>query len=251
MAKWQGGRTPAFREGHLCRTKAERLDAEKSQQLIATYESAIISLKDAGAMRSVVNLENEIKKEKRRMRAFSREDPEVLLALAQRRDHEEAQERQRQQTIAVANARTLTAAKLRQEIKDNQEILKKRKREILDAECLLEMKHAMKTYSLVDLGDGRSCGGKASGKNGTRFSTDCSAVAVDYRQRKKNDFAWWKDAWDKKMLEEYGAEWARVFAEWVQKVLADFDNGVGNAFSLFVHAETRRCFHDVVALQVP
>ena len=175
---------------------AEKLT--KSQQLIATYESAIISLKDAGAMRSVVNLENEIKKEKRRMRAFSREDPEVLLALAQRRDHEEAQERQRQQTIAVANARTLTAAKLRQEIKDNQEILKKRKREILDAECLLEMKHAMKTYSLVDLGDGRSCGGKASGKNGTRFSTDCSAVAVDYRQRKKNDFAWWKDAWDKR-----------------------------------------------------
>ena len=143
--------------------KRKELDAEKSQQLIATYESAIISLKDAGAMRSVVNLENEIKTEKRRMRAFSREDPEVLLALAQRRDHEEAQERQRQQTIAVANARTLTAAKLRQEIKDNQEILKKRKREILGAECLLEMKHAMKTYSLVDLGDGRSCGGKASG----------------------------------------------------------------------------------------
>ena len=104
------------------------------------------------------------------MRAFSREDPEVLLALAQRRDHEEAQERQRQQTIAVANARTLTAAKLRQEIKDNQEILKKRKREILDAECLLEMKHAMKTYSLVDLGDGRSCGGKASGQKTARGS---------------------------------------------------------------------------------
>ena len=228
---------------------AERLT--KSQQLIATYESAIISLKDAGAMRSVVNLENEIKKEKRRMRAFSREDPEVLLALAQRRDHEEAQERQRQQTIAVANARTLTAAKLRQEIKDNQEILKKRKREILDAECLLEMKHAMKTYSLVDLGDGRSCGGKASGKKRhevlDRLFRSCGGLSP----AQKNDFAWWKDAWDKTMLEEYGAEWARVFAEWVQKVLADFENGVGNAFSLFVHAETRRCFHDVLALQVP
>ena len=157
----------------------------KSQQLIATYESAIISLKDAGAMRSVVNLENEIKKEKRRMRAFSREDPEVLLALAQRRDHEEAKERQRQQSIAAANARTLTAAKLRQEIKDNQEILKKRKREILDAECLLETKHAIKTYPLADLGDGRTDGGRTSGKNGTRFSSDYSAVAVDYRQRKK------------------------------------------------------------------
>ena len=98
------------------------------------------------------------------MRALSREDPEVLLALAQRRDHEEAQERQRQQTIAAANARTLTAAKLRQEIKDNQEILKKRKREILDAECLLESKHAIKTFSLADLGDGRTDGGRSSGK---------------------------------------------------------------------------------------
>ena len=68
---------------------------------------------------------------------------------------------------------------------------------------------------------------------------------------KKNDFAWWKDAWDKKMLEEYGADWGRVFAEWVQKVLLDFENGVGNAFSLFVHGETRRCFHDLEALQVP
>ena len=53
------------------------------------------------------------------------------------------------------------------------------------------------------------------------------------------------------MLEEHGAEWGRVFAESTQKVLLDFENGVGNAFSLFVHGETRRCFHDVEALQVP
>ena len=53
------------------------------------------------------------------------------------------------------------------------------------------------------------------------------------------------------MLEEHGADWGRVFAEWVQKVLLDFENGVGNAFSLFVHGETRRCFHDLEALQVP
>ena len=53
------------------------------------------------------------------------------------------------------------------------------------------------------------------------------------------------------MLEEYGAEWARVFAEWVQKVLADFENGVGNACSLFVYSETRRCFDGAVAPQVP
>ena len=67
----------------------------------------------------------------------------------------------------------------------------------------------------------------------------------------KNEFTWWKDAWDAKMLEEHGDEWVRVFAEWIQKVLDDFETGVANAFSLFVHAETRRCFDEVVALQVP
>ena len=67
----------------------------------------------------------------------------------------------------------------------------------------------------------------------------------------RNDFSWWKDKWGAKMLEQHGEEWPGVFAEWVQRVLTDFGDGVGNAFSLFVHAETRRCFDGELALQVP
>ena len=53
------------------------------------------------------------------------------------------------------------------------------------------------------------------------------------------------------MLEEHGAEWGCVFAEWVQRVINDVGDGIGNSFSLFVHAETRRCFDGALVLQVP
>ena len=224
-----------------------------SQMRIAAYESAISPLKERGAMKSVINLQNEIRKEKRRMRAISREDPDVLLALAQRRDREEAEERKRQQSIAVANARTRTAAKMRQEIKDAEGFLKKRKQEILEAESLLEMKHAMKTFPLEELGHGRPRGGGRSGKKKRRREVldrlvrSCGGLSPAQR----NDFSWFKDAWDKVMLDEHHDEWPGVFAGWVQKVITDKENGVGDAFSLFVHSETRRCFDGAVALTVP
>ena len=53
------------------------------------------------------------------------------------------------------------------------------------------------------------------------------------------------------MLEEHGDEWAQVFAEWAQRVVAESEGGVANAFSQFVHNETRRCFDSERALHVP
>ena len=67
----------------------------------------------------------------------------------------------------------------------------------------------------------------------------------------KNEFTWWKDAWDAKMLEEHKGEWAEVFSTWVQDVLDKTLAGTGNTFSLFVHNETLRCFHKEPALRVP
>ena len=223
-----------------------------SARLIATYESAILSLKACGAMKSVINLENDIAKERRRMRALGREDPDVLLALARQRDEEDARERTRRRAVADANARTLTAAKLRKAIDDANATLKRRKREVLEAESLLEMRHSMKTYTLEDLGRGRSCGGKAAGRK-RRFEVldRLSRLGQGLSPAQRNDFGWWKESWDAKMLEEHGAEWGCVFAEWVQRVINDVGDGIGNSFSLFVHAETRRCFDGALVLQVP
>ena len=55
-----------------CATKADELAG--SQTLIALLEAAMSPLKEAGAQASVAHLQNEIRKEKRRARASSRED---------------------------------------------------------------------------------------------------------------------------------------------------------------------------------
>ena len=56
----------------------------------------------------------------------------------------------------------------------------------------------------------------------------------------KIDFPWFKEAWDKAMLDRYGSEWGVLFASQVQHILDDISAGKTNAFSLMVHSETQR-----------
>ena len=66
----------------------------------------------------------------------------------------------------------------------------------------------------------------------------------------RNDFAWWKDKWDAKMLAEHKDDWGGVFAGWVQSILNGLGEGNTTAFSLFVHAETVRGFSGAPAVQL-
>ena len=229
-------------------------EVAKSHDLIATFESAIVSLKARGAMRAVANLENEIAKERRRLRGISKMNPGVLLALARQRDEEHAMERKRKRCIEERNAETLSRNKVRQQLKDADALLAKRKKELLDVETVLEAKHAIKTYSVSDLGEGCSRGQRGSGpaqKRRFEVLDRLARIGAGLSAEQRNDFAWWKNAWDDKMLAEHGQHWATVFAGWVQCVLKDHEGGAGNAFSIFVNSETRRCFDSEVALRVP
>ena len=64
----------------------------------------------------------------------------------------------------------------------------------------------------------------------------------------RNDWPWFKEAWDHEMVTQHGANWAALFAGWVQSVL---DDERSNAFSLFVYNETCRVFKGIAALHVP
>ena len=67
----------------------------------------------------------------------------------------------------------------------------------------------------------------------------------------RNDYAWFKKAWDKKMLAQHGAGWPALFASWSQRLLDAHARGDRAAFSAFMHDETKRCFGEEVALVVP
>ena len=224
----------------------------KSAVTISAMETAIEALRELGALQAVANLENEIRKEKRRQRGMSREDDHVAYALARKRDEEEIREQKRRRMVEECNQRSITQAKLNQQNKEAAALLRKYKQDLHDTEKLLEMKHAMKTFTLDDLGNSRSRGNVEKGKKKRLEVLDrLSRLSEGLSAAQRNDFTWWKEAWDTKMLREHEDDWPRLFMGWVQKVMDDFQVGVNNAFSLFVHNETIRCLEQVPALQVP
>ena len=67
-----------------------------------------------------------------------------------------------------------------------------------------------------------------------------SRLGQGLSQAQQTDFAWFKEAWDDAMLEEYGGEWGNLFAMQAQHILNEIADGKTNAFSVMMHTETRR-----------
>ena len=53
------------------------------------------------------------------------------------------------------------------------------------------------------------------------------------------------------MLTDHGRDWGGTVASWMQGVLDEHKAVRGNAFSLFMKAETDRVFGETLMLQVP
>ena len=234
-----------------CATKADALTG--SQTLIALLEAAMSSLREVGAQASVAHLQNEVRKEKRRERASSREDPEVLHALALQREQENAAERQRRKMLQEDKKRAVTATQLRDAAAAATALLKKRKKEIEAAEDVLHAKHAAKQFTVEGLGKGATTKRclDAAKKRRWEVLDRLARLGQGLSPAQRNDFGWFKETWDSRMLQEYGDSWPEVFMGWMQQLLGENEKGVANAFSLFVHNETRRCFDGVPALRVP
>ena len=54
------------------------------------------------------------------------------------------------------------------------------------------------------------------------------------------DWEYVKTTWDKKGADAADVDWARMFAEMIQKILNDLVDGRGNALSEFMHREAQR-----------
>ena len=233
-------------------TSAQAELFHRSQTLINHYQQAIDEIKPLGAMSAVLGLENELRKERKRQREMCGENPAVVDALLRRRDAERVQELQQRRAARELNAQRVSAASLQKEVAAAKERLKQKKAEILEAENLLEMKHAFKTFSPEMLGNGHAKGAGAAGRKRRHEVLDRMAhTGAGLSAGQKNDWVWFKDSWDEAMLSEHKAEWGSVFAEYIQSVLVELDKGTTNAFSLFVHGETKRVLGMAPALQVP
>ena len=120
---------------------------------------------------------------------------------------------------------------------------------IQELENICACRHAIESFTPTALGEGKAnAGGPKDKKNRFEVLDRLARIGAGLSAGQKNDWPWFKDAWDTEMVAQHGATWGLVFAKWMQQVLED---ECSNAFSKFVYDETCRVFHNTAALQVP
>ena len=234
------------------------LSAEQADQIhaiqinMSALEESIAALRAVGHLAAMQGLEIELAKERRRQRVLVQTCPAVAASFLQRRDAEEQETRRRKRLADDLNKREVHAAKVKAELERANEELKKRKREIQEYENLAEAKHAMKTYTVESLGEGSANAGGVQGRKKRLEVLDRMArLGAGLSASQRNDWQWFKEAWDAEMVKTHGKDWAVLFAGYIQELLEKHNEGTTNAFSIFVHGEACRVFHDKAALHIP
>ena len=219
---------------------------------IEALEESLKSMRQIGKMGTAQAIELELRKERRRMRQLTTQAPTVADAFMQRRRAEEQRIFERKRLLDEMNEREHRVAEAKAAEKAAVARLKKARMEMNDLENARAERHAMKTYTLEVLGDGKANGGGAKSKTKRMEVLDRLARRNDgLSQAQRNDWSWFKDAWDLAMLNEHKENWPKIFAGWMKTLCDQLEDRSSNAFSVFVHSETTRVFNETAALQVP
>ncbi len=121
--------------------------AMKSANLISAYKQAIESMKYLGAQSTVVHLENEIRKERRRTRSLANENPDVVYALERIRGAENMRECKRRLLVQENKKKLALSADLNAKLKEVNKTLKEKERELQEKESLIEAKYAINIFT--------------------------------------------------------------------------------------------------------
>jgi hypothetical protein len=229
---------------------AEQADAvQKSQITMAALEETIDGLKAIGSVRAVQCIEQELQKERRKQRTLLKESPAVADAFLRLRRAEEQDVLMTRRHVADQKERKRQAE---QAITDRDAAvadMKRTRRSIQEMESVRASRYAIKTFTLDALGaDSQNAGGAKARKNRFEVLDRLSRLKAGLSAGQKNDWQWFKDAWDEAMVAEHKEQWASVFSGWVQHVL---DDERSNAFSTFVFNETCRVLSGNAALHIP
>ena len=171
----------------------------QAQSTTAALETSLESLRAIGSLKAAQALERELKQERRRTRALLQCDPAVADAFSRVRRLEAQEALQQQRLVAQQNERKRAAAKAIADRNAAVAELKRTKKAIQDLEGTLASKHAIKSYTLESLGAKTTNGGGAKAKK-NRFEVldRLARLNAGLSVGQKNDWQWFKDAWDEK-----------------------------------------------------
>ena len=143
------------------------------------------------------------------------------------------------------------AKKAKQEAKTMQKEATDARRKLREATEMQETQAALKTFTPEMLGAGKArAGGVDFKKRRKEVLQRLAAKGAKFSARGQNDWAWFLDAWDARMVDEHGPEWGNVFAGFMQHLADELVAGNASAVINFMQTETSRVLSDVRALQV-
>ena len=202
-----------------------------------------------GHVRGAQLLENELSKERRKLRDTVKESPAVADAFSRLRRAEDEGRRKRDRVAAEHAAMQRDATKAIADksaaVADLRATKKHSKK--WKASALVIMPSKPSLWLIWAKATTRQA---ATKRNKNRFEVldRLARLNSGLSAGQKNDWPWFKEAWDTHMVEQHGADWASTFAGWIQNVM---DDERSNAFSAFVCTDTCRVFLGTSALHVP
>ena len=116
---------------------------------------------------------------------------------------------------------------------------------------MVTAKDAIKTYDPVSLGKGKKKGGSEQCRKERLAVLERIRLIAELSPEQRNDWDYFKGAWDRQLAEAHGEDWADIFCEHIQHVLNELESGQANALSVFMHRETERVLCPTPALQIP
>ena len=189
--------------------------------------------------------------ETKRHRALSQEDAAVHDELRAALQDEKAEARRARLAFQEHMAQEKQKARVQRELQEATKRLKKIRAEQREAEAVVAAMEQMRVYSLEMLGQGKKNGGSQSHQKARFQVLTALRKAAELSPAQTSQWEFFKTQWDSRMAAAHGAEWAQLFAEIVQKVVSDLQEGRKEALSQFMHNETRRVLGDVPALVLP
>ena len=230
----------------------EATEYHRSQVLLNTLSQAANTLREVGHVTGAVMLDNHARIERRRQRAKATGSPAVAEALARQRDDEMQKEYAAQRAVQTLNRKRQAAHDIQKKLTVAKSDLKKKKALLAEADNVACCKWNLKTFSSEQLGQGCDKGAGAAGRKRRAEVLDRMArLGSGLSAAQQNDWEWFKVNWDQRMLLDCGCDWGGTFASLMQAVIDDHATVCGNAFSLFMKAQTDRVFAETPVLQVP
>ena len=190
-------------------------------------------------------------KETKRHKALSQQDALVHDELQAALKDEEDEARRARLAFQDHMAQEKEKARVKRELHVATQKLKKIRKEQKEAEAVVTAMELMRVYSLDELGQGKKNGGAQYHQKARLQVLQALRKAADLTPLQTSHWEFFKTQWDSKMAATHGEEWAQLFAEMVQKVVNDLQEGRKEALSQFMHNETRRVLGDAHALVLP